>query len=270
MLATAQKSGHARADQPARATLCAAPIQITAAGLQHDAAERGPTRNRGRSDCLRRSSLVAGAGSSEASRKTHSQSGRYLGQVRNARHILHWVGGHAYFGIYCNFHPVSVSLSGSTGHARGDIRNLCLYNPLAASLEHSGRYAALCHGHDGKPKGSNDHRTGSHRGTGTQGRRRHNSKQPHTYALWPRSVCRLLPPHRVNSFGRNLGGPDYVLIGGLYEPCSDGLGGGRDRGGAGAFAKVFLLDSVGISRMEKAGEYGNRLSRTSATLAVRP
>lgn len=270
MLATAQKSGHARADQPARATLCAAPVQTTAAGLQHDAAERGPTRNRGWSDCLRRSSLVAGAGSTKASRKTHSQSGRYLGQVRNPRHILHWVGSHAYFGICCHLNPISVSLSGSTGHARGNVRNLRLCNPLATSMEHSGRYAALCHGHDGKSKRSNDLRTGSHRGTGNQGRRRHNSQQPYTYVLWPRSVCRLLPPYCVNSFGRNLGGSDYRLGSGLYEPCSDGLGGGRGRGGAGAFAKVFLLDSVGISRMEKAGEYGNRLSRTSATLAVRP
>jgi hypothetical protein len=31
-----------------------------------------------------------------------------------------------------------------------------------------------------------------------------------------------------------------------------------------------FLESVGFSRMEKAGEYGNRLSRTSATWAERP
>lgn len=270
MLATAQKSGHARAEQPARATLCAAPVQTTAAGLQHDAAERRRARNRGGRKGGKRPSPVAGSRSTETGRKAYSQSSRYLGQVRNTRHILHWVGGHAYFGICCHLNPISVSLSGSTGHARGNVRNLRLCNPLATSMEHSGRYAALCHGHDGKSKRSNDHRTGSHRGTGNQGRRRHNSQQPYTYVLWPRSVCRLLPPYCVNSSRRNLGGPDYFLIGGLYEPCSDGLGGGLVRGGAGGFAKVFLLDSVGISRMEKAGEYGNRLSRTSATLAVRP
>lgn len=52
-----------------------------------------------------------------------------------------------------------------------------------------------------------------------------------------------------------------------------GGGGGGGGGGGAAFldssAKVFLLESVGFSRMEKAGEYSNCLSRTSAKRAAR-
>lgn len=81
--------------------------------------------------------------------------------------------------------------------------------------------------------------------------------------------------HQVNG-GYNLGFGGGGGVGTALITCPNTplVGGGGGGGGGAAFldssAKVFLLDSVGISRMEKAGEYGNRLSRTSATLAVRP
>lgn len=58
---------------------------------------------------------------------------------------------------------------------------------------------------------------------------------------------------------------DRGLTGGWYDPCSVGDGrGGLGRGGAGPLAKNFLLESCERPRMEKVGEYDNRLSRNAA------
>lgn len=269
MLAAAQKNGDAHAVESARARLGAAPGQIAAEGLQHGATEREPAKYRSRRNCLRRPSPVASKGSAEASRKAHSQSGRYLGQVFNTRYVVHWLGRYTHFGVHRGFNTVSIPLFGFPSHSRLLLSNLCKHCVVATPVEHIRRHAALHHEHDGRSKCAVNYGTRSHRSSGNQSRRQHYSQQLHTYALCPRAVRRLLAPHCVNSSRRNLGGNDYFLGNGLCEACSDGLGGGLGRGGAGAFAKVFLLESTGFSRMEKAGDYGNRLSRTSAKRAAR-
>lgn len=268
MLATAQKSGPTRASQPARATLCAAPVQITAAGLQHDGTETGTRNNRCGERCCQWPSSMVSTGSLEAGRSQSFKPTNNLRKLPHSGKCQHWLERNANRGILrriCASPSTLAHLSSRVYHGLRISGCLCI---LLTQNGNPRRRSSICDGLRSK------YRIGNNRGVGNSHSARYCPKRTsniraqrlYGYGFYTSSHIHSVYGNPCCNKQLDL----QLTVGRGNLTCGGGFGGGLGRGGAGACAKVFLLDSVGISRMEKAGEYGNRLSRISATLAVRP
>lgn len=268
MLATAQKSGPTRADLSARATLCAAPVQITAAGLQHDGTETGTRKNRCGERCCQWPSSMVSSGSLEAGRSQSFKPTNNLCKLPNSGKCQYWLERNAHRGILRRIYARQTALAHLSSRVYHGLRFSGCLRILLTQDGNPRRRSSICDGQ--RPK----HRIGNNRGAGNSHSARYCPKRKsnirtqrvYGYGLYTSSHIHTVYGNPCCNKQLNL----HLTVGRGKLTCGGGFGGGLGRGSAGACAKVFLLDSVGISRMEKAGEYGNRLSRTSAKLAVRP
>lgn len=294
MLARALSSEWLLAEQQARATLCTTPTQHTKTGLQHDAGNKSfkSWSGRGRLSSLesKRSTCSGGKTNSLSVISAQSYTGtcdkhswldkcRSVGDISaNRREDIQRtdIFGGSLLDTVCAQHHCAIrnshilSLLCSAKNEMGVRRN----RPNMATGDCGEQPKRVFHntGHGrSKSKGGQVERCNS------IGFGRKSAFRVGVVFIHPRNRCsintddRSAVSHQVRGdYSLFSGGGDGGGVGTPKITCPNTplVSGGGDGGGGAALldssATVFLLESCERPMMEKAGEYGNRLSRTSA------